>query len=114
MGSIVAENDMHVVMYRIMAYLYWCMREGVEPDPAQYRPGERMRIPQSYWDIIVMELVENGCVRGFVATPTNSGVLIADDHPTVTMAGVQFLQENSMMRKALRVLKGAKGTIPFI
>lgn len=41
-----AENDMHVIMYRIMAYLYWCMREGVEPEPAQYRPGEGMRIPQ--------------------------------------------------------------------
>ena len=38
-----AENDMHVIMYRIMAYLCWCMREGVEPDPAQYRPGEGMR-----------------------------------------------------------------------
>ncbi len=109
-----AENDMHVIMYRIMAYLYWCMREGVEPDPAQYRPGEGMRIPQSYWDAIVMELIENGYVRGFVVTPTNSSVLISGDRPTVTLAGVQFLQENSMMRKALGVLKAAKETIPFI
>ena len=47
-------------------------------------------------------------------TPTNRDVPIVDDHPTVTMAGVQFLQENSMMRKALGVLKAAKETIPFI
>ncbi len=105
---------MHVIMYRILAYLYWCMKQGVRPDPAQYRPGPGMDIPQSYWDQIVVELVRGGYVDGFTVTPTHSGVLISDDGPVVTLAGVQFLQENSMMRKAYRALRGAKEAIPFI
>lgn len=40
-----AQDDMHVIMYRILAYLYWCIKQGVRPDPAQYRPGPGMDIP---------------------------------------------------------------------
>ncbi len=105
---------MHVVMYRILAYLYWCMKQGIVPDPAQYRPGENLKVPRSYWNQIMLELIENGYVRGFVVTHTYSDVLISDEHPVVTLAGVQFLQENSMMRKAQRFLKEAKEAIPFI
>ena len=44
-----AENDMHVIMYRIMAYLYWCMRESVEPGPARGCASPNPTGTQSSW-----------------------------------------------------------------
>lgn len=34
--------------------------------------------------------------------------------PYVTLEGVQFMQENSMMAKAQRFLKSSKEALPFI
>ena len=31
-----AQNDMYVVMYKIIAYLYDCMKKGAEPDISRW------------------------------------------------------------------------------
>lgn len=111
-----SSDDMHVVMYKILAYLYDCMKKGLEPQAARIRYDSDMigPIPERYWCSIMGQLVDKGLVKGVVIRwfDNEPHVLMAD--PTVTLEGVEFMQENSMMKKALNFLREAKSTLPFI
>lgn len=109
-----AQNDMYVVMYKIIAYLYDCMKRGVSPDAAKISAGA-LGIPDEYWIDVIEELVDHGYVKGFEVVRYFSGARdVASDRPRVTMEGVAFAQENSMMGKAKAFLQDAKASIPFI
>ena len=111
-----AQDDMFVVMYKILAYLYSCMKSGEEPRQSMLASdGEMLDIDRQYWARILKELSDHGYVEGVSVRATWEGeLLVRINHPTVTMEGVEFLQENSMMRKALEFLKEAKSAIPFL
>lgn len=111
-----AQDDMFVVMYKILAYLYDCMKKGVEPKGSMLaHDGDMLNIEQSYWARILKELADHGYVDGIVVIGTWQGDLIVKfNNPIVTMEGVEFLQDNSKMQKVLKYLKEAKSVLPFI
>jgi len=111
-----AHDDMHVVVYKILAYLYDCLKNGEAPQRSMLVPdGAMLSIPYTYWVVIIEELVARGYVRGFTVTRDIVGTANVDiRNPTITMDGVDFLQENSRMRKALDFLRDVKCTLPFI
>lgn len=107
-----AKNDYHVIMYRILIYLYACLKEGVpfDPDEVSY---ERLGIPESYWSTVVAKMAEKGFITGAVIIPLlGIGKRIKWVEPEITPEGVEFLQENSLMGKAREFLKTVKETIP--
>lgn len=108
-----AQNDMYVVMYKIIAYLYDCMKKGVEPDMSKYS-HDALGIPETYWAHIMLELIDHGFVKGFVVMRSYNPAVITPSDPSVTMEGVAFAQENTMMAKAKQLLIDAKAAIPFI
>lgn len=108
-----AQNDMHVVMYKILAYVYLCMKEGTEPDGDKIS-AQRLEIPYEYWKQIIRELVEHGYLIGVSIDKTTCGLSVSMGKPRVTMDGVEFLMENSMMAKAKQFLIDAKSAIPFV
>lgn len=109
-----AQDDMFVVMYKILAYLYECMKTGEKPASSKYG-AEAMGIPQSYWDSIMRELIDHHYIAGYVVNETPVGEVVSERHaPTVTMEGVAFARENSMMARARRFLIDAKASVPFI
>lgn len=107
---------MHVVMYKLLAYIYDCMKKGEEPRArAIAHDGDMLSIPYPYWASIVKSMVDRGYVDGFVVTEAMGGDLIVNAYsPRVTLEGVEFLQENSMMAKALAFLKETKASLPFL
>lgn len=108
-----AQNDMFVVMYKVLAYLYDCMKRGEAPETSCW-DASAFGIPEAYWKNIVVQLVEHGLVGGISLLKTKDGIRIRPIEPFVTMEGVQFAQENSMMAKAAGFLRDAKAAIPFI
>lgn len=109
-----AQNDMYVVMYKILAYLYDCMKRGVEPEDVRWS-AQALGIPESYWNAIVEELVDHRFVSGVNVTRFLGGeTMVSSIDPRVTMEGVAFAQENSMMGKAKAFLQDAKAAVPFI
>lgn len=108
-----AQNDMHVVMYKILAYVYSCMKEGVEPDKDRIS-AQALEIPLEYWKQIVRELVDHGYLTGASVASTTCGLSVSVGKARVTMDGVEFLMENSMMAKARQFLIDAKSAIPFV
>lgn len=109
-----AHDDMHVVMYKILSYLYKCLKAGDKPDMRMVSP-EALGINAAYWASIIEELVDRGYVKGYrVADIPSRNRVITPEHPTVTMSGVEFLMENSMMRKAYQFLRDTKDAVPFL
>ena len=111
-----AQDDLHVVMYKILAYLYSCLKSGEEPKREHYwNDGDVLDIPYAYWAQIMRDMDERGYIRGFVFIDEwGGGTIVKAANPGITMEGVEFLQENSLMQKALRFLKETKSALPFI
>ena len=98
-----AKNDMEVIMYKILRYLYECMKLGVEPELEQFAWNSKLfDIPQSYRCKIIATLVRKGYITGFVVVDkTKDAPMLQTDRPfEITFEGVQFLEENSRMQKA--------------
>ena len=90
------------------------MKRAVEPRPEEWGAAA-MGIPEPYWALIVEQLVSHGYIMGVeVFRPLVGGIRVLPLNPQVTMEGVAFAQENSMMAKARRFLIDAKEAVPFL
>lgn len=85
-----AYNDMDVIIYKILSYLYECMKQGVSPRPEDMCASARLfRIPQKYWIQIIEEIQGHGLVKGFFIIDTKEGKLVQlSDNVIVTLDGV--------------------------
>ena len=113
-----AYNHMHVVICKMLAYVYDCMKRGIEVD-TDVLMHDSLGIPKPYWEQIVRELVDRGYLSGVSVRKTTSGDSILFSNPRVTLDGVEFLMENGMMAKAARVVADAgdlfsKVVLPFV
>ena len=108
-----AKDDFHIVAYRILAYLYECLKRGKDPSESVVGPNA-LGITARYWTDVLRMLSD----EGFIARATFN---IADTlipgmfgNIKITRAGIEFMNENKSMRRALRWLKDLKETIPGI
>ena len=108
-----SKDDMHVIMYKILSYIYTCQKGGITPDSSVFSyEGSLINIPENYWISIILELTGNGYIAGATITRTYEVVEVSFSNPYVTIKGVEFLQENTMMKKAARFLQETKSAIP--
>lgn len=104
-----AKDDMRVIMYKILKYLYGCMKLGKRPVLEDMCCRSALfQIPEEYWKQIIAELSETGYVKGFIYTRTKDGLAVTmTDSASITLAGVEFLEENGSMAKVRQFLGGA-------
>lgn len=109
-----AKDDMFVIMFKILSYLYECMKTDVKPEKYKYSAAY-LGVPESYWQKIILELKRHQYVRGVEVTEYMDGkTIITLQNPYITSEGVQFLGENTMIAKAIKFLKSAKEAAPFL
>ena len=108
-----AKNDYFAITYRILAYLYECLKAGEDPHLEEIL-AETLGIPERYWSDIITELYEKGYIQGVreVHAPWTSETIYAFDKPKISMDGVAFLQDNHSIAKAKEALKDIKAIIP--
>ena len=109
---------MHVVIFRILSYIYDCMKRGEEPTLGEYN-ADACGIPEPYWVQVMSELVDHGFLSGVSVTKVTTGDVVNCAKPRVTLDGVQYLMENSMMNKAAKAMfeyggKLAELVLPFL
>ncbi len=98
-----ASDDFEVLAFKILSYLYRCMKNGKKVDIAALR--QLVGCNEAYFGAVVRSLQSKGYVEGF-AFDGFSGVVIdspslaAMSDPAITMDGAIFVSENSRMRKA--------------
>ena len=50
-----AQNDYFVIVYRVLKYLYDCLKKGEKPE-AEYLVASTYNIPENYWIYILFKL----------------------------------------------------------
>ena len=115
-GENMAKDDYYVIAYRILAYLYACLKAG-EPVDISYiaAQSDAINISQNYWEYIISHLYEDGYIEGITLMPVTgreTKAVKVNQNVMITPKGIDFLQNNSAMNKAKEFLKTLKETIP--
>ena len=102
--------DNFMIIYRILKRLEGLM-DVDEPDFSCF-DAEHPGISPARWRALMTMLVDEGYISGvcIVRTKTMDEVLLL--HPQITLAGLTYLEENSLMQKAYRLAKGIKDVTP--
>lgn len=113
-----AKNDYHVIAYRILAYLYACLKQGEKPNLEYLKyDTDDFPIGKDYWYYILTQLFKEGYIDGAVFVPVLGETIKAvriTDKIMITPSGIEYLQNNSAMKKALDFLKTLKEIVPGI
>lgn len=92
-----APDDYAVVVYKVLSYLYECIKKDVVPNVDKAR--EVSRVGDAYFGSVAAYLVSRGYVLGECLRDMNGGVMSVESL-SITLEGVEYLEENSRMRKA--------------
>lgn len=112
-----AKDDYHVIVYQILAYLYTKLKEGEPVDPELLKADSNyLKINEKYWQYIIINLYNCGLITGIVITKASGRVIIVNnlENCQITPAGIEYLCDNSFLKKAREFLKDAKAIVPFI
>ena len=110
-----ARDDYFVIVYKILTYLYTCLKNGENPDIYNVLTAESYGINQSYFDYIIAELLEAEYIKG-VSTLNSLGrskpLIKITGNIAIKPKGIEYLQENSAFAKVKNFIKEIKETIP--
>lgn len=111
-----AKDDYFVVIYYILNYLYECLKRGISPDEnilyLKYYPND---INDSYLEYIYTNLLNDGYIDDVdivniprLGTKERTKYLKNLKNIKITPMGIEYLQENSLMKKAYNIVKDFK------
>ena len=97
--------DNFKAIYRILRYLEKAM-DYDEPDLDRISAKE-LNLSEQRWTAIMKMLADEGYVDGLSVKQSLDGdVVVSISTPRITLKGLEYLQENSMMRRAANLAKG--------
>lgn len=109
-----AKDDYFKIVYIILSELYESLKQGEKADIQAISP-ERLCIYSSYMIDILEELLSNGYIKGIIIKQSKTGRFILNlKDIKITMKGVEYLKDNSMMNKVANALKTIKDIAPRI
>lgn len=111
-----AKDDFHVIAYRILQYLYECLKAGQDPE-TNLISAEKYEINERYFETIIGQLFENGYIIGVIPIPmakVNYTPYKITSSISITMQGIEYLTDNSFIAKARKFFRMTKETVPFI
>lgn len=107
-----SNNDFFTVAYKILSYLKFCYENGQTPDP-NILNANTFDISGIQFTNTLFMLSEHGYIDGInFRTTSNVKVPSALQNSFITIEGLQYLAENSMMKKAYRIFKEVRDWLP--
>lgn len=101
------------IIYKILKAIEKSM-DAAEFDRDSISP-EYLHISRTRWEIIMAELVNNGFVSGVYVVPVagreTPGIKVG--RPALTIKGAEYLEENTMMKKAYNLAKKVHDIMPM-
>lgn len=98
------------VIYRILRYLEKAL-DYDEPN-MDCISAKALKLSDQRWMALMEMLSKEGYIDGFSVQRTVDGsILISSSTPRITLKGLEYLQENSLMKKAAELAKGVAENI---
>lgn len=98
-------TDNFKYIYKILSYLEKAMDyDQIDPDAIS---PETLKISEQRHRSIMFMLQESGYIKGLISTATFDNVYSFDySHISITLKGLEYLSENSVMKKMANLAKG--------
>lgn len=96
-----SKDDMEVIMYKVLKYLYESLKAGHKTCLEEVAwKCKLFDITREYWLLIMREMIDSGYVSGikYVAAKDMEGVIETGTF-SITKAGREYLTENSTAQK---------------
>lgn len=108
-------NNYFSVAYKILDYLKYCYEHGQSPD-ATILACNTFNISNRQFLLTLQMLTDDGYIKGLTINTTVSGgrVIGGLNNCYATSAGLQYLFENSMMKRAYKTFKEVDSWLPVI
>ncbi len=105
--------DNFTAIYKILSTLEAAMdAPSFELDQINY---EKLHISEERWGRYMEMMLDTGLIKGVRVYNNILGELNVDDEGIrITLKGLEYLQENSFMKKAYKIAKGIKDVVPGI
>lgn len=116
-GKFMAKDDYYVVVYQILSYLYSQLKKGEPVIGARISDkSDLFSINRKYWTYIIVNMYGQGFIDGLSIVPLDGGdyVIGALDDCYITPKGIDYLTDNSFLKKATSFLKSVKAIVPFV
>jgi uncharacterized protein involved in tellurium resistance len=97
--------DNFKIIYRILRYL----EKAMDYDEADidFISAERLKISEQRWISIMEMLVKEQYIEGIeIKRSVDGEAVVSVSSPRITLRGLEYLKENSLMQKAARAAKG--------
>lgn len=91
------KDDYFVIVYRILTYLYACLKAGEDIDKDVLSPSG-LGIRPKYWAYIMENLQEDKYIKGIRVLKNAASTRI--DNIEITPQGIAYLIENKSIQKA--------------
>ena len=99
------------VIYRILRYLEKAL-DYDEPN-MDCISAKALKLSDQRWVALMEMLSKEGYIDSFSVQRTVDGsILISSSTPRITLKGLEYLQENSLMKKAAELAKGVATSSP--
>ena len=109
-----AVKDYYKIIYIILSELFDCKETGKRLNVENVSP-ERFGIESSYLISIINDLLQEGHIRGVKVHVTKSGRFISGyENMEITRQGIDYLSNNTMMKKIYRNIKELRDWFPII
>ena len=96
-----AKDDYFVLAAKILVYLYSKLKGKAAKDISYLSPKTKdFPIEQEYFEYVLLQLEKQGYIENLYVQKYWGGQIVkVTDELQITPAGIEYLQENSMMKK---------------
>lgn len=107
------KDDYNKILFMILYGLYCDLKNGKRVQLDDISPTT-FGIHESYWLSVVEDAVNDSFIKGPIIRKTKFGRVVSNlEEMTITRQGVDFLTENSQMKKVYEVLKETRDWLPI-
>lgn len=96
-----AKDDINVIMYKILKYLYECKKAGIRPSTEDIvHDSKLLDIPRLYWEDVILEMGEKGFINDIQKRTTTDGLIITlGERFGISIDGMRFMDSDSKMEE---------------
>lgn len=103
--------DNFKTVYRILNFLKKSEQHD-EFDDESFT-AEYFGLTERQWELTLERMIDDGHIKGVsIRYGADDYAAVSLAHPRITTAGLEYLVENSLMKKAARLAKGIREILP--
>lgn len=110
-----AKDDYDVVLFKILSYLYGCIKRKYSFDITSFNAViSKQKVNDDYLSSILHMASEEGLVEGLTFTHAwGMNYIVCNDYSdmTITAKGIRYLKDNSKMQEVKKYLEEIPGIV---